>query len=442
MNIEFTINVRTVQRIVCAMLVTLLVVAGLPMFQPGQANAAQVAERSIQLSDASLSGGSITSGVGSGTNVTYQVTFTPVSDAEYIVIDFCITTPIIGDVCTAPTGMGAATGMSNVSGTAAGTGWALTASASQARLTSGGSNDIIGGVEQVFRLTGITNPSTVDAVDAGETGTFYARIYTFADSTDYATYTNAGTPGDFTDYGGIALSLNQLITITARVQEQLTFCVTSADFSTWTTTGGCNDGTVIANPPALTLGLGTPTAVLDPSRVDTDNAYTQLSTNATNGAVINMRNSNLTCGGLSADNGTTCAIPAIGTNAAMTAGTAAFGLFVSDSTLGHDGNVSNIIGTGTITPTTAYNDGVNETAPNLHYGMPASSTPSTAPNTSPLPPSSYSGEVNSLFGSTIAYTTAPTYRVNNTLTFAATSALTTPAGIYTANLSLIATGTF
>jgi hypothetical protein len=180
--------------------------------------------------------------------------------------------------------------------------------------------------------------------------------------------------------------------------------------------------------------------VLDSSQVDTGSVYTQLSTNATSGAVINMHNSNTSCGGLSANGGTTCAIPPInsGSNAgasAMAAGTAAFGLFVSDSTA----DPAN--GNGTITPMGIYHNASHVTIPtDLWYGMDTAT--SLGANTSPRPTITYTGGVGSTFGSTVAYSTAPMYRVENTYVFAATAALTTPAGIYTANLSMIATGQF
>jgi hypothetical protein len=176
---------------------------------------------------------------------------------------------------------------------------------------------------------------------------------------------------------------------------------------------------------------------LDSNNVDTGTIYSQLSTNATHGAVINMRNSNTSCGGLSADGGTTCAIPAIAGGAntgasAMTAGTAAFGLFVSNSTADPNGGI------GTITPSPIYHDSSHVTIPtNLWYGMDTTTATGTFAGQS-----AYTGSVTGTFGSTVASASAPTYRVENTYVFAATAALTTPAGIYTANLSMIATGTF
>ena len=56
--------------------------------------------------------------------------------------------------------------------------------------------------------------------------------------------------------------------------------------------------------------------------------------------------------------------------------------------------------------------------------------------------SAYSGSVSGTFGSTLAKSTGPTYRVQNRYIFGATAALTTPAGIYTSNMTMTATGTF
>lgn len=432
MNTQFTIDVRAVQRIICVIVAALLVAAGLPLLQAQPASADQFANRSIQMSDTGPSGGTITSGVGSGTNVTYRVTFTPTNQAASMVIDFCSNDPIVNDTCNAPTAMAAATGITNVSGTAGNSDWVLTAGATQVKIARTGgtsTSDIQSSVPQVFDITGVTNPSTV--------GSFYARMYTFTDDS-WGTYSSATSVGNYVDYGGTALSITEAITITARVQESLTFCVTSADPTTWITNHDCSDSQVGSNPPAVILGHGSPTAVLDSNTVDTGTIYSQMSTNATHGAIINLRNSNTSCGGLSADGGTTCAIPAINsgsaTPSAMTAGTAAFGLFVATGAADSSGGI------GSTTAASAYHDNAHTTVPSdVYYGMDTTSSSATPSNGVP---STYTGSVTSTFGSTVAYTTSPVYRVNNAYTFAATSALTTPAGIYTANLSMIATGTF
>ena len=429
MNKIFVTPTQLMQRIAYTMAAVLLLLASLPLMQPSSVSAAQMTSRSIKLSDSAISGTSITSGVGSGTNVTYRVSFTTSATAKSLVIDFCQESPIIGDTCnTTPlTGMDASAGVVvPVTGNIGASGWTTTASATQLKLASDGTTNSITSCAQVFDVTGIVNPSLV--------GTFYARIYTFPNNSwggGATSYTSATSPGTFTDYGGIALSTTRTITITARVQETLTFCVTSADPSLWTTTNDCSDSVVAANPPAVTLGhFSGPTRILDAQTVDNNTPiYTQLSTNATNGAVINIRNSNLTCGGLSADGGTTCAIPAhnSGSGAGATAmaigstGGASFGMFVSDGAAG-------VSGVGTLTPSVAYHDPAHVTIPtDLWYGM---DTTTSGNNTI------------STFGSTLATTAAPLYRINTTYVFAATAALTTPAGIYTANMNMIATGTF
>lgn len=407
----------------------LLLVVSAPAFRVPSASAQQLTSRAITMSDSGASANSnVATGVGSGTNVTYRVQFTTFNVAQSVVIDFCAENPLIGDVCTTPTGMSAAAATLNtVTGetdiTAAG--WTITPAAGQVRVAKGTGSDAAVG-SHVFELTGITNPSTI--------GTFFARIYTFADGT-YGTYTNAQTPGNYLDYGGVAMSTVRIISITARVAEQLTFCVSGSDHSTWDTNFDCSDPDANV-APALTLGHGAPSAILDSSAVDRGNVYTQISTNALYGAVVAMRNSNA-CGGLSADGGTTCSIPATngGANtgaAAMTAGTAAFGLFVSAGVASGSGGI------GTLTPSSVYHDAAhtNIATGDLYYGM---DTQTAVGANATLP---QYGNINTTYGSILMSTTVPVYRVNSTLVFAATASLTTPAGIYTANMNLIATGTF
>lgn len=462
MNHMFTINTRAVQRIACTMLAALLVVAGMPFFTQGRASATQMANRSIQLSDASPSGTSITSGVGSGVGVTYQVSFKAFNNAASMIIDFCPASPIINDPCTTPTGMNVSGAtLQNVTGAvgAAGFGWTISGSGGHILLahTDGNSAHDITAGDQVFRIVGVTNPSSVAPQGTSlPAGTFYARMYTYADSaaTGYTSVTNTGPssgPTAIVDYGGIALATASTVTISARVQEQLSYCVTSAPNSTWT---DCSDNTVGSNLPSLKIGHGSATSpYLDDQQVDASTVYTQLSTNATQGAIINMRNSNLTCGGLSADAGATCAIPPINAGAAtvggspMTPGTAAFGLSVGIGT-NHDASSK-----GSVSPDSKYYNAAHTSQtinpanqasvnPDLYFGMDNTTATASTGSTGPLSPYTYNGAVTGLFGSTIAKSPGPTYRIDQLLTFAAAASLTTPAGIYTANITLVATGTF
>ncbi len=423
-GIKMLLQLKFVRRATYVSLAVIMMLAIiLPSLSQGKVFAAQLASRSITLSDSGASGGSITTGVGSGTGVTYKVGFTTSATANSLVIDFCSQSPIIADTCTAPTGLNATSAtLAAVTGNIGSTGWTVTGSTSQVKIANSTGTAAAAG-PQVFTLSGLTNPST--------TGAFYARIYTFS-TASYGTYTSATAPGNYVDYGGIALSTNQIISITARVQETLSFCVSGAAPVTWVTSHDCQDPQAAVSP-AITLGHGTPTPTLDQTAVDSGTVYSQLSTNATNGAVISMRNSNITCGGLSANGGATCAIPAVGSTAsAIVAGTADFGMAVGPS-------VDDASGVGTLTPAATYYNSAD-------YTFTGGLVPLSTPTGNTVPTSVYYGmnatNVESTYGDTVASSTTPLYRVDDAYTFAATASLTTPAGIYTANMDLIATGTF
>ncbi len=385
---------------------------------PQLVHAGQVTSRSIELSDSAASGGTPTTGVGSGTNVTYNVQFSVTGTTAIggIVVDICDSTPLIGDTsCTYPVGFnwGSATPSLTAGYSGMGTGWTASAVAG-----GGGGNfqvlELSNTTPQAtvvatpinFNITGVTNPST-------QNHTYYARIVTFDTSADMANYTTVGTAraASFTgqvDYGGIALSTTTPITVTARVMESMVLCTSSA-----APTQNCGG----LSAPAITIGHGA-NLVLDASAVDTQSAYSQVSTNATYGYGIRIHTSNA-CGGLSKDGGTTCPIPVIGAGSAtpstMTAGTAAFGMQAS---------AGSPVGTGTGTNTV--------TGPYAGTGANYAFDTTTANN-----------NVNSTYGSlVIDGSNQQANSVNNTYTFAATASNTTPAGIYTAYESLIATGTF
>ncbi len=460
-------HLRKTRKISYIVTAVVLFVAALPLVQHGNARAAQLTLRSIQLSDSSPSNGTITSGVGSGLNVTYKVSFKTVTTANSMVIDFCQEDPLIGDTCSTPTGMSVASADIDPASTGdiTSAGWTISgvdAPNPHIMLAKGSGSPIAANTQENFNIRHITNPNSVRAASKG---TFYARIYTFA-TTTYGdgvskTYTNAGAASNsgYSDFGGLALSINYVITITARVQEALTFCVSGDDPNNWTTTGDCGDPAVTSvalnGPPNVILGHGTPTAILDDSTIDYGNIWTQLSTNATHGAVVNMH-SNIPCGGLSADYAPgppatgTCAIPAINGGAntgpiAMTAGTAAFGVAINSYTPSSQAGPPAV---GTVTPTAPYYDaahyGFTGNAPtsssSVYYGM--DNTTATGFNASFPSQSTYNGAVTGTFGSTVLTANGPISRADARYTFAATAAITTPAGIYTANLSLIATGTF
>ena len=377
----------------------LAAVAAMPL-ATRHAYAAQVTSRSIEMSDSNPG----------DSGVTYNVQFTPGTSTTIggIVVDICANDPIIGDTsCTFPTGFSWASSPTLAGGfTGMGTGW--TASGVQAGAGAGATQvlelsnatpqSVSTGTPVNFQITSVTNPTTANLA-------FYARILTFDTSAHMtaqyttSTTTRASTFANNVDYGGVAISTGTGISITAKVMETITFCVSGA-----APTAGCGGTTA----PTLTIGHGT-NNILDSTAVDTKNAFSQISTNAQGGITIRMKSGN-SCsnGGLSTNGGSTCNIPGVGaTAAAITAGTAKFGMYVTPAS-------------GNTVASAPYNGGTTT------YGMDNSS--GTA--------------VTTTYGSPVVTTSGPVNSENDTYTFGATAANTTQAGIYTVTEQLIATGVF
>lgn len=362
----------------------------------GSVSAAQVTSRKITMSNSTPG----------ATSTSYTVTFNPGTSGNIggIVVDFCGDSPIIGSTtCTLPTNFTLGANVTLSAGfTGMGTGWVATnslqggAAAGQkqvAVLTNSTPQAVSTGTPVSFELTGITNPSS--------TGTFYARIYTFDTSANTTTnYTASGTtraasPAGQVDYGGIAMSTANVINVSATVQEQLTFCVSKAAPST-----GCTGTTT----PNVVLGSGTP--VVLGTALATDTAYHQVTSNAVNGVSVALKNtSSTTCAGLSRDNGATCPIAATGALATINTGAAQFGLRVANGSGG----------TGTVTADTDYASASQYAMTTATYGT---------------------------YGDPISASSGATTDVNSLLTYGAAAGATTPAGVYTATHSLIATGTY
>jgi len=426
--------------------VAILLGSAAPALLATSAHAAieQTPARSISMSDSTPG----------ATNVVYALTLTLPNPAKSFVLDFCGESPIIGGDCqittptntsttidasgatyssTAPANMtpGQLPTSTGTPGSAA-TGWSLgSASAATIKMTSTTATTANG--TYTFYFSGIKNPTT--------TGSFYARFYAYGDATYGSTFTDADipvahaytpaavpgsspsqNPGTYVDYGGFALSTATNVNITAVVMETINFCVSQAAPSP-----SCAGVT----SPTLTLGHGTPLA-LDAGAVDTATAYTQLSTNALNGAVISLKTTNsTTCAGLQRDGTCTSSsgIPPIGGYGAMTAGTAAFGLSVDDS-VAAAGLTASPGSTVHAVSTT------NNLFPDV-YGTTTANPGSYAMNTTGA-----NTGVLSTYGDPIAYATAACKSMNNLLTYAATASPTTPAGVYSTTEALIATGTF
>lgn len=411
------INIRNAARYAYGLVAGIVFAVILLPFTTQLAAAAQVTSRGIEMSTSAAS----------ATSVSYSVTFTPattVAAGGGIVVDICDNDPIIGDTsCTSPAGFdwgGATPSLTVNSGmgsgwTAAGVQGGAGAGKSQVLELSASTGTLTAATPANFTITTVTNPSTSNH-------SFYARIVTFDTAAHMSNYTvstttRASSFSGEVDYGGIALSTASLISITATVQETLTFCVSGTDLTAST----CSSATA----PTITIGNGTP-PTLETASVDTANAYTQISTNASSGATVRMKAGYSSCAGLSRDSGTTCGIPGMSNTSAAamssgsSSGNADFGLYVSTGTLSATGSGSSVADAN-------YHNASHTTIPSdLWYGMDNTNVTSTY------------GDVIFATGSS----PAPCSLVNNQLVFAATAALTTPSGVYSGTEALIATGVF
>ena len=352
---------------------------------PALVSADTITTRSVTLSSSAKS----------ATGTSYEVKFTPkstVGTTGAFIVDFC-TTAAVGTACTAPTDL-------NVGATPSVTGSDDVATkianntvkvVLDTPVAADGSVDV--------KIGGLTNPST--------TGTFYARIVTYADSTAAGTKTS-DAPGTHYDDGSVALDITDGFSVNGSVLESLTFCATGD--------GDATDCTDHQTAPAITLGTS---GVLNEEAGTDGDVLTFISTNAAGGAAVNLKSDATGCGGLYRDNvsnSTNCGIGPIGGGsaaAALTNGAAKFGAKLTLS------QPSGTPASGALTAAGNWNSST--------YNMP------------------YGGadDVTSVYGAPVYDTSGkPTNLGGGKLSFNANRSSLTPAGNYTAKFSLIATGTF
>jgi hypothetical protein len=280
------------------------------------ASGAQLDNRFIDMSSTASFGGDSTEGSGraSGTDVTYTVGFDIGTSGNIagLVIDFCSNSPITGLTCTAPTGFNVNEGTlalanQRLNGGALGNTYTIDAATTNNRLVlTSTANSFTAGDSVLFDLgttsagDGITNPSTV--------GSFYARIITYTSAATAQAYTST-SPGTFVDDGGIALSIARELTITARVQEVLEFCI-GTDADSTLANAGTDSCTLVAGTD-LDLGVVDSNSIAKTSTIDTPNdGIAMIRTNASQGAVMYYKAEQNTSSGKLKIAGGTC----VGTN--------------------------------------------------------------------------------------------------------------------------------
>jgi len=395
---------------------------------------AQLGERYIDMSATQTSEGSGRSGsAATGQDVTYTVNFELTSDMtnlEGIVVQFCGDSPIVGDAsCTAIPGFNTNEGSGlavanngltdhNVSG------WTLAGDTDYIILSNATGVDSAPGDIIAFDLgtsaaaDGITNPTNI--------GTFYARITTYSDSAVAAAYTTHATPGAYSDEGGIALSVANHLTVTARVQEVLQFCIGTETGSP----GLVDDTDSCAEVSGVDLNLGVvdssgiSTTASNSTAVDND-GLAMVRTNAINGAVVYYKAEQNNSSGKLKISGSACSgvdlddpcFNSVGTSRdAIAAGVEEFGMALKELT-------------------TTYGGATTSLACDAEYEGDATNC------TGVVAGDNYAWDDSGNFD-TIASSGGPIDDELVRLEFAATASPTTPTGLYTVTANFVATATF
>lgn len=393
------------------------------LFFTGSAAAAQLTSRSVSISTSKVSA--------TGVTYTYSFTTPATTNIGSIALQAC-TTPL--NTCTSPGGtivMNAGTEASRsgwtgsntfVTGSAAG----CTPAANMLCITRTAQSETAGA--RTLGWNTQTNPTAV--------ASYYIRITTYSDA---AWVTSVDT-------GVVAYAIVNELTLNARIQEILNFCVGTTAVNDATTTTG-TDCTAITG---TTVDIG----VLDTTAVNTSpvstnggsntNGVAMIRTNAQSGAVITyftlQDNSSGTlkvvgaaCGSIVPGSGSTTdqCINSSATKATFTAGTENFGMTIGGVNCG-----------STTSYTCTFASGLTNLAPNSNYvgGAYTQGTSGT-----------YGVTAGFAWNSTTTATTiassasSPTKVIDDEaliLRFAATPQITTPTGAYTTTSIYIATATY
>lgn len=272
-------------KIINLILVAMLIVFA---FLPLSAEAAQLTVRSLTL------GSSLASA-----STPYTIAFTTGSTATIQSFEAKVCTTASG-TCTTPGGF-SVTGSTFTSSTLVGTWTVSTATAGSLRASATGASSTSTGTAKNMIFGSVTNPSATNS-------SFYVRITTFSDAS-WATPVDTGT---------VASSTAGQITVTASVDEALSFTLTSATVALGTLT-------------TATTGTGTSTM--------------SASTNASSGYNITVNGTTLTSGANT--------ITALASQTASTQNSSQFGINLKANTTPSIG--SNVSGGGSGVASTNYN---------------------------------------------------------------------------------------
>ncbi|MBP7806992.1 hypothetical protein KA047_00660 [Candidatus Saccharibacteria bacterium] len=272
---------------------------------PKHVSAAQITSRSVTLSNSA----------GAGTGVTYTFNFTVPSATVLQSMQAQICTTASGS-CTTPSGFvnSSSTLASQPTNLGDAAGWTVnTSTAGSLRISKSGNVAAPTG-SQTVAFGAITNPTAQNT-------TFFARITTYSD----AAWTTA------VDSGVVAASTAQQISVSATVDETLTFCSGTSGVSTSSCSGATGSAVSLGTLTSSTTGSGT--------------SQLGVGTNGSSGYAITVSGTTLTSGGNT--------ITALSSQTASSVGGEQFGINLRDNATPNVG--SDADGSGSGTPSANYN---------------------------------------------------------------------------------------
>ncbi len=422
----------------------LLAASILPVLIPlDKAYAEQITERKITMSSSKLA----------QTSVTYATSFkvTQATVIRGMVIDFCQNSPLIGDTCTTTNGVAAVPTTGTVTFTNTGGSGDLTFEATGAggnllRLhdadgATGGDGFTPNFANAITFSFTATNPTTT-------AGTFYARVLTFSTAVAAASTYVSATPGTYLDYGGIALSTTNSLTVSAVVQEVLQFCVggTTNNDATTSIAATCAASFTGSGTCGNTVNLGvldsgainiSPVSAASPTNGNACNGAAMVRTNASGGVNIAyyaeqdsgtnkkgaLRVPGAACS-VGADNTDRCIDSTSTSQTAFSAGTEAYGMTIASINCGSTSAYS-----------CSFASSTNKVSRNAQYDGSSATVHGSSAGTG------YAWDESGT-PTSIASSAGVVDDEALIMHFAATPNVTTPTGSYTVKANLIATSTF
>ncbi len=269
-------NGETFRRVSAWATALLVAVAGFaPLALYGTASAASLDERELQSSTAQPS---------VNTQLTWVFdTTADVANIDHIEIEFC-DTPL--DTCTTVNTPSIDATINATLGNF--TTNTVTATTRQNGLTGGANNEILIDKTTVDAGASLNEASIqLDLTDITNNATANRSYYT-----RMRVYSDAGTTLVWD--GVFAQSTSQTLTVTARVQERLDFCVGDTDVDDATTTTGANCAAI--NGSDVSLGVVDPSNTnvspvdsVDATGADNENGVVMVRTNASDGVVVDYK---------------------------------------------------------------------------------------------------------------------------------------------------------